>query len=103
MGQARKRLFPGPGDLDEDRFNKRLEALEIKREELDKQEKDVLAMIAETEQISAELEERRAAQEEKEKSFTQMLAERTDRNANIRQIAIYAYNSRSCGRSRKFA
>ncbi|MEL3908659.1 MAG: flagellar protein FlbB [Treponemataceae bacterium] len=94
QGVSKETPLSGPGDLDADMLNKRLEAFEIRRQELDKKETDVLALIAENEQISAELEERQAAQEEKEKSFQQMLAEKHDRAANIRQIAIYAYNSR---------
>lgn len=93
-GVGGKTLNAGDADLDADEIAKRLEALEIRREELDKKEADVQAAIAENQQISAELDERRAAQEEKEKSFQQLLAERNDRAANIRQIAIYAYNSR---------
>ena len=93
-GVGKDKLTDTDADLDEDMIAKRLEALEIRREELDKKEADVKAAIAENQQIAAELDERRAAQDEKEKSFQQLLAEKNDRAANIRQIAIYAYNSR---------
>lgn len=84
----------GPGDLDADMVAKRLEALEIRRQELDKQESDVRALIAENRQIALELEERGIAIDEQEKSFQLILTETNDRASNIRQIAIYAYNSK---------
>ena len=84
----------GPGDLDADMLAKRLEALEIYRQEVDKQKEDVLALIAENRQIAAEIEERGFAVEEQEKSFQLVLTESSDRASNIRQIAIYAYNSK---------
>ena len=90
-GVGKDKLTNTDADLDADMIAKRLEA---RREELDKKEADVKAAIAENQQIAAGLDERRAAQDEKEKSFQQLLAEKNDRAANIRQIAIYAYNSR---------
>ena len=89
-GVGKDKLTNADADLDADMIAKRLEALEIRREELDKKEADVKAAIAENQQIAAELDERRAAQDEKEKSFQQLLAEKNDRAANSRQIAIYA-------------
>lgn len=84
----------GPGDLDADMLAKRLEALEITRQEIDKTKTEVLALIEENRQIALELEERGIAIDEQEKSFQLILSETSDRASNIRQIAIYAYNSK---------
>ena len=65
-GVGKDKLTNTDADLDADMIAKRLEALEIRREELDKKEADVKAAIAENQQIAAELDERRAAQDEKE-------------------------------------
>lgn len=84
----------GPGDLDADMLAKRLEALQIRCEELDKKEADIKAVIAENEQIAAELDERTVMLDEREKTFQMLVKEANDRDANIKQIAIYLYNMR---------
>lgn len=93
-GASDKTPVSKPGDLDEDMLAKRLEALEIMRQELEKEKSDVEAMIAENKQISEELDERGGVLDEKEKSFELMLNETNDRDANVRQVAIYMYNMR---------
>lgn len=81
-------------DLDADMLAKRLEALEIRREELDKKESDLKSIIANNKQVAAELDERSAEMDEREKSFQLLLSETNDRDANVRQLAIYMYNMR---------
>ena len=76
-------------DLDADRYAKRLTALDIRSQELDKKETEVTAREQEAAQVSQELDDRLSIIEEKEKSFKQMLAERDQREANIDQIARY--------------
>ena len=76
-------------DLDADRYAKRVTALDIRSQELDKKEAEVTAREQEAAQVSQELDDRLSIIEEKEKSFKQMLAERDQREANIDQIARY--------------
>ena len=76
-------------DLDADRYAKRLMALDVRSQELDKKEADVTAREKEAAQVSQELDDRLSIIEEKEKSFKQMMTERDMREANIDQIARY--------------
>lgn len=76
-------------NLEDDRYEKRLMALEIKAQELAKQEEEVKAKQIENKQISEELDARQSAVEEKEKNFNLILTETNDRTVNINQIAIY--------------
>ena len=76
-------------DLDADRYAKRLIALDVRSQELDKKEADVTAREKEAAQVSQELDDRLSIIEEKEKSFKQMITERDMREANIDQIARY--------------
>lgn len=78
-----------PPNLDNDRYEKRLLALEAKRQELDKLEEDVKSQQKENKQLAEELADRLSSIEEKEKNFNLMLVETNDRNANIIQIAKY--------------
>lgn len=76
-------------DLDADRYAKRLIALDVRSQELDKKEADVTAREKEAAQVSQELDDRLSIIEEKEKSFKQMITERDMREVNIDQIARY--------------
>ncbi len=76
-------------NLNADRYEKRLRALEVRSQELDKLSDDLKAQQKEQEQIASELDERKNAIEEKEKNFNAMLLETDDRKANILQIARY--------------
>ncbi len=76
-------------NLNDDRYEKRLMALEVRAQELDKLSDDLKAQQKEQEQIASELDERKNAIEEKEKNFNAMLIETDDRKANILQIAKY--------------
>lgn len=77
------------GDLDADRIAKRLEAIDLRSEELVLREKDVERREGEILQISQELEDRLASVEERESTFTSMMRQTDDRAGNVRQIAIY--------------
>ena len=78
---------PFASDLDEDRLRKRLEALEIRGEELTKREADIDALADLNEQVAKELEERKNSQEEREKTFNTEVKKYDDRMANIEQNA----------------
>ena len=73
-------------DLDNDRFAKRLEALDIRTEELDKREADVKKSEDENTQIAQELTDKQTAQEEREKTFNNEVKKYDDRRVNIEQI-----------------
>ncbi|MBQ1832590.1 MAG: flagellar protein FlbB [Treponema sp.] len=73
-------------DLDNDRWAKRLEALDIRTEELDKRESDVQMGEENNAQIAQELEDQKKAQEEREKTFNSQVRMYDDRKVNIEQI-----------------
>ena len=73
---------PLEANLDDDRLAKRLEALEIRQQELDKRETDILKTENANEAIAKELEER-------EKTFNNEVKKYDDRNSNIEQISTY--------------
>ena len=77
----------GSVNLDNDRLAKRLEALNIRSEELDKREEDIFKKEQENVQILAELDNLRASQEERERTFTDMTSKFDDREENIAQNA----------------
>jgi len=76
-------------DLENDRYAKRVKALEIRAEELDKKEGELESLKKESLKIAEELNDRKTSIEEKEKSFKQMMEETDDRNRNIVQISNY--------------
>ena len=80
---------PLKADLDEDRLAKRLEALEIRSQELDKRESDIKKIEEANQSIARELEEREKSQEEREKTFNNEVKKYDDRNTNIEQIWTY--------------
>ena len=73
-------------DLDNDRWAKRLEALDIRTEELDKRESDVQMGEENNAQIAQELEDQKKAQEEREKTFNSQVRMYDDIYRNIEQI-----------------
>lgn len=73
-------------DLDNDRFAKRLEALEIREEELVKRESDVKIAEDANAQVALELEDKEKTLEEKEKTFNNLVKKYDDRSVNIEQI-----------------
>lgn len=78
-----------PADFDNDRFAKRLEALDARSQELDKREADVKQAESLNEAVAKELEERRKSQEEREKTFNNEVKKYDDRSVNIEQISAY--------------
>ena len=70
-------------DLDNDRYAKRLEALDVRVEELDKREADIARQEENNTQVAQELEDRQAAQEEREKTFNNEVKKYDDRSTNI--------------------
>jgi flagellar protein FlbB len=80
---------PFVSDLDDDRFAKRIEALDYRTEELDKREAGLSQMEATTTQIVQELEERRISLEEQEKTFNNTVKMYDDRIVNIEQQVRY--------------
>lgn len=80
---------PFTADLDDDRLAKRIEALDIRKQELDKRESDVSKAESENEAIAKELEERKKSQDEREKTFNNQLKKFDDRDRNIETIVTY--------------
>ena len=75
------------GDLEADRLAKRLEALDMRAQELDKRESDISVKEAEYLQIAQELDERKVSQEEREKTFEKIQKEYEDKEQNYRTVA----------------
>ncbi len=73
-------------DLDNDRFAKRLESLDIRKEELDKREVDIRTQEDNNTQIAQELKDKETALEEREKTFNNEVKKYDDRMTNIEQI-----------------
>lgn len=74
-------------NLDEDRVMKQREANEIREEELDKRETDIISLENQNAQIATELGEREKNLEEREKTFNLTLKQYDDKDRNIEQIA----------------
>ena len=79
-------------NLEDDRLAKRLEALEIRSQELDKRESDIARSENANEAIARELEDRQKSQEEREKTFNNEVKKYDDRSTNIEQISTYLQN-----------
>ncbi|MGN0729078.1 periplasmic-type flagellar collar protein FlbB [Treponema sp.] len=73
-------------DLDNDRFAKRLEALDIRSQELAKREAEVAERENANAQIAQELEDKEKSQSEREKTFNNLVKKYDDRSVNIEQI-----------------
>lgn len=80
---------PLTADLDDDRLAKRIEALDIRKQELDKREADIAKVEGDNEAIAKELEERKKSQDEREKTFNNQVKKYDDRNVNIETIVTY--------------
>lgn len=76
-----------PADLDSDRFAKRLAALDLREQELDRRESEIALLEAKNQQIMQDLEDRRKSQEEREKTFNNAVKKYDDREVNIVQNA----------------
>jgi flagellar protein FlbB len=75
--------------LDGERFAIRLEALELRNLELEKQEQDMQSRRGEIEQMAQELEERQKALDERENSFNAVIQEAETKDRNVEQNARY--------------
>ena len=73
-------------DLENDRYAKRMKALETRKEELDKFQSELEAEKKENLKVAEELNDRKTSIEEKEKSFQQIMEETDDRSRNVNQI-----------------
>lgn len=80
---------PIAADLEDDRFAKRIEALDIRTQELDKRESDLAKLEEQNEAVAKELEERKKSQDEREKTFNNQVKKYDDRSVNIEQITTY--------------
>jgi flagellar protein FlbB len=76
---------PFVSNLDDDRFTKRLEAIDYRTEELDKRENDLALLVETNTQIAQELEERKNSLEEQENTFKLEQKKYDDRKVNIEQ------------------
>ena len=76
-------------NLDDDRLAKRLEALEIKKEELNQREANLQTSENENMQLSQELMDKQTSLEEREKTFNDLLKQQDKRQENIVQITQY--------------
>lgn len=76
-------------DLGNDRIKKIIEEYEIRSQELDKREENIVTREAQNEQMAQELDDRRIALEESEKTFNNERKRAEDRDANIRTRAEY--------------
>lgn len=75
--------IPLEADLDNDRFQKRLESLNLRKEELDQRETELAQAEALNQQTAQELEDRRLAQEERETAFNNTVTQYDGRQLNI--------------------
>ena len=75
-----------PANLDDDRFAKRLEALDVRTQELDKREADVKVQEDANAQVAQELADKENSQSEREKTFNNLVKKYDDRSVNIEQI-----------------
>ena len=75
--------------LEQERLNKRQQALEMLEAELDLRQSEIESKEAEIQQMLDTLAEREAAFEEQEKSFNDRLKAYDNRNTNLRQAAEY--------------
>lgn len=78
--------------LDDERYAKREEALNLREEELDKREEVIAQKEAEVQQKLESLAESEKALAEQEKSFNERVKQYDNKDANIRQAALYYTN-----------
>jgi flagellar protein FlbB len=83
-------LFPDEEifNLDAERFAVRMEALELRNMEIDKQELDMRSRMGQIEQMAQELEERQKALDERENSFNALLSDAEIKDRTVEQNAI---------------
>ena len=74
--------------LDAERFAIRMEALELRNMELERQEQDIRIRRLQIEQMAQELEERQKAQDERENSFNALLSDAEIKDRTVERNAI---------------
>ena len=79
-------------NLDAERFAVRLEALELRNMELERQEQDIRNRRMQIEQMAQELEERQKAQDEREISFNALLSDAEIKDITVERNAINLTN-----------
>jgi flagellar protein FlbB len=89
-GRSQAELPPEESlSLDAERLAVRLEALELRAMEMEKQKEDMYGRQAELEQMAQELEERQKALDERENSFNAMVEQAEIKEKNVEQYARY--------------
>ena len=94
-GQGRTQLPLGDEDflnLDAERFAIRMEALELRNMELERQEQDIRNRQAQIEQMAQDLEERQKSQDERENSFNALLSDAEIKDRTVERNAINLIN-----------
>ena len=87
-------MFSEDGDLnlDAERFAIRMEALELRNMEIDKQEQEMQSRMGQIEQMAQELDERQKALDEREKSFNALLSDAEIKDKSVERNAINLTN-----------
>jgi len=93
-GEARTQQPAGevPLNLDAERFATRMEALELRNMELDKQQQDIQNKQGQVEQMAQELEERQKALDERENSLNATLSDAEIKDKTVERNAINLTN-----------
>ena len=94
-GDSRSQPFfsdDGVLNLDAERFAVRMEAVELRIMELEKQEQDIQNRQGQIEQMAQELEERQKALDERENSFNAMLTDAEIKDRTVERNAINLTN-----------
>ena len=93
-GEGRTQLPTGEEllNLDVERFAVRLEALELRNMELDKQEQDIQNRRGQIEQMAQELEERQKALDERENSLNALASDAEIKDRTVERNAINLTN-----------
>ena len=81
-----------PLNLDDERFAVRMDALELRNLEMDKEEQDLENRKGQIEQMAQELEERQKAQDERENSFNALVQDAETKDKTVEQNAINLTN-----------
>jgi flagellar protein FlbB len=79
-------------NLDAERFAVRMEAVELRIMELDRQESDIQSRYGQIEQMAQELEERQKALDERENSFNAQLSDAEIKDRTVERNAINLTN-----------
>ena len=94
-GEGRSRPTPIDTDiinLDAERFAVRMEAVELRIMELEKQDQDINSRKGQIEQMAQELEERQKALDERENSFNALLSDAEIKDKTVERNAINLTN-----------